>query len=302
MKDEEDTLAPADLAGDEDMTAEQLWDEIDSEDEGTPEDDLDDAASDGFEDDDSSEDQDDHPEGNDAETPDLQALQEQNERLTQQLDSEKGRARGQQKRADRLQEKLDKLSKSRTQTAEERQERERKLADATEQYGDVVGPLADEIKDLSGRLDTLSELEQQDLEEAQTELDELVREEHERFMAEHPDGLAAIQRNQDAFREWIQDQPKMIRDAFETNRSKLIDGTAAALVVSRFKAALLEADGGSEPRTENRLQNRRQRQLAGARDSRTGGRQSASSEPLTGAGTPEDDWNYFERLDAKKRR
>lgn len=302
MKDEEDTLAPAEPAGDEAMTVEQLWDEIESEEEGEPEGDLGDSKPDDFEDD-PSDDQDDQPDSGDgAETPDPQALQEQIERLTQSLDSEKGRARGQQKRADTLQEKLDKLSKSRTQTTEERQERERKLADATEQYGDVVGPLADEIKNLSGRLDTLSELEQASLEEAQTELDDIVQEERGRFLTEHPDGFDVVKQNAEVFRAWIDDQPKAVRDAFETNYAQFVDGTSAALVVSRFKAALLEADRGPEPKTENRLQSRRQRQLAGARDTRSGGRQSASSEPLTGAGTPEDDWNYFERQDAKRRR
>lgn len=334
MTNQADTTAPADEMADEVTTDEdKLWDEMDAEegqaaednpdaanaDEGSDFSNADDPANfeaDGTED--HSQDDAAAPEdapsgsktnGEEAEeatettqTPTLEDLQATSKRHEQMFKSEQARSVAQQKRADRLQKELDAI-KGRQKEASDNSadDTDDRLNAVKEEYGDVVGPLVDEVNNLKGRLNDQSTTDQHRAETISDELQGMQAEEMAKFETEHPDGMNVVRDNADVFKDWIEDQPKIVRDAFAANRERFVDGTGAALVVSRFKAALAEASQGDETQNnDTQLETRRARQLAGAKATR-------SSTPQKGQGRlPADStdtdalWDEFDRLDAQQ--
>lgn len=242
-----------------------------------------------------------------AKKPTYEDLQAQTERLRKALDSEKGRSasRGQEIRHLR-----DKLSRSTAKAGDrddeavrtERSERQRKMDEAREDYGDAVGPLIDTIKEMQGRFDELSAREAQELNAAQARFDDLVAEQTSILLEEHSDWLDVLKQDFPAFKTWLEDQPKALRDAYEANRQHITDGTGAALLVTAYKQSLYSGEDGASPapsQNGNRLQNRRQRQLDGAQAPRSKASPRMSSEPPADSSDDEAHWNYWA---AKERR
>lgn len=310
-----------DSAGDTDQTEEQLWAELDAEDKGEPDaepegqDPEGEAEGEAWGKDPDSDDEaeaegtseDDEGEGGSASAPDgtdPEALRAQNERLQQSFKSEQGRARALQRKIRRLEAEIDSAEKSPQSDQDEATlaDRKKKLEEVQSEYGDVVGPVLDQINSLEKRFDSLTAKEQQALEERRSEYNELVMAEQSVFESEHPDGFEVIEKNSDTFTSWIEDQPKYLRDLFSENQQVIVNGAGAALLVGKFKEALLSADGGSAPANQQtqRLQNRRQQQLAGARSERTPNRQAASSRPSKDSDDPEAHWDYFERMEKRR--
>ncbi|UWQ30254.1 hypothetical protein [Leisingera sp. M523] len=340
MSNKSDFTAPADeMAGDTQTTdEEQIWKELDAE-EGTaaeendfeaagdnkaPEDDaLDsdkaDEAGGAEQDDGQTQDQDipeDDGSGEGAKTPedDAQAptqdeLRERAEKSEQKFRSEQSRSIAQQKRADRLQKKVEALERRLKTKDQPNKEREERLNAVSEEYGDVVNPLVDEVKDLRGRLNDQSEADQHQLEEAKADLADLQAAETTKFEKEHEDGLDVIAQNPGVFRDWIVDQPKIVRDAYQANLNGMVDGTGAAMVVSRFKAALSEAAAGAETQNETetdtqshsdtKLASRRKRQLDGAKSARSTSSQKAAGDIPPDTDDEEALWKYWDQKDAK---
>ena len=126
------------------------------------------------------------------------------------------------------------------------------------------------------------------------------------FLAEHDDGLAVIQDNLDEFQEWVDDQPRRIRDAFEANKDEMTDAAAAIELVSAFKGFLNGEDAqtssapdGGKPKPG--LSSKRRRQMDGARTSQNRG--GAPSNPTSGAGSEDERiWNDFARQDKERER
>lgn len=242
----------------------------------------------------------------------LKELQDLNESLEAKLNREKGRSAGQQRRADRLQQELERLrnrAAERTEDDDEAKEaHKQKMESIANEYGDVVGPLIEEMNSLKSRQDELSAVDAKRLEDTEQELRDLEQAEYDKVLENHADGFKVIQENSDAFKSWIEDQPKRYRDIFESNRKTLVDGTGAALIISRFKSALLEADqseGDPPAKTEQKqpLTGRRQRQLEGARTTRTGSRNNAVTDvPPPDSNDEEAHWNYWRMQDEKKAR
>lgn len=330
MKDKnDDTLSPAGAdapAGEDAKTDVEIWQEFQDEESKSATDELvaDDDSEENTEDqpdlatdDDASKDDDDPDPDKDGDAddpePDIEALQDHNARLEQKYKSAEGRAVGQQRRADGLAKELADLKKqisARNEKAGDDAGKDRSAAIASlrEEYGDIANPLLDELASLRSQIGDPSEKDSRRVADIEGQLDQIEAEQLAILEEEHPDGLQLIKDNAEAFREWIEDQPKRYRDIYARNGENFIDGTGAALVVGRFKQAIRDAEdpgsdttapteGQSETRTSEST--RRQRQLEGARSTSSRSRQAALQEPLTGNGSREDDWKYFEMLDAK---
>ncbi|MCG8447192.1 MAG: hypothetical protein MI753_15930 [Hyphomicrobiales bacterium] len=343
MSNKSDLTAPADeMAGETQIfDEEQIWKELDAE-EGTAAEDNDFEAADDDEDpeagakggteadeaDEAGQDGGEIPDldarnedGNgeeaegsedEAKTPTLKELRERADMAEQKFRSEQSRSIAQQRRADRLQKELDSLKRRQQTKGKTNVEREERLNAVSEEYGDVVNPLVDEMKDLRGRLDAQSETDQQRLETIEGELADLQATEIAKFEEEHQDGMDVIVQNKDTFEAWIEDQPKIVRDAFQANLNGMVDGAGAAMVVSRFKAALSEAEAASagdetkseteaetKSQTDTKLAGRRRRQLAGAKSTRSTSPQKAAGDLPPDSGDEQAWWDYWDRKDAK---
>lgn len=217
--------------------------------------------------------------------------------LEHKFNSERGRTAA-------LQQKIERLNKQATspdagQKDETKEARKKRLSEVAEEYGDVVAPLVETIEDLEGRAQADVESRRS---EAQAELQAIHDEQFGKLMEQHPDGLKVVSENQDVFNAWIEDQPKLYRDIYASNRERIVDGTGAALLLSHFKAALFAADGDGAT-TETSLQDRRQRQLAGAESARQTTRQtSRTTEPPANSADEQAHWDYWDRKDAEKTR
>lgn len=308
--------SPAEEASEFEDTDEQLWEEFTgdapSEEDDPAEDGKDDTPDPGADADDdpsrdTSEDDDGPDKADDAPKIDPKQLQEQMERLQHQLSSEQGRTAKQRREIERLQSQIAKAettpSDQGSNTSDSREELEQRLNQAKEDYPDVIGPLADMIKSMESRFDELSTRDIQDLQAKRDTLDELAAEEEGRFLEEHPDGFDVVTENREVFNQWIEDQPKQLRDIFKANTDLIVDGTGAALLVSRFKQSLLDAGADPSPahQEKSRLNARRQKQLDGARSARTGNRQAKTSD-IPSEADDETLFDYWVQKDEEKER
>jgi len=338
MTDATTNVAPPadDSASDADKSDEQLWDELktqetdadpDADDADATKADADDAggaddadatkkagaddAGDpdpGKPDDPSPSDDTDTGDGPDGSTDgqDLEALQAQNTRLLKALDSEKGRAAGGRREIVKLRSQIASAPDPKAQSDDSDdahlKERREKLEASREEYGDVIGPLAEEITAINARLDEDKAQKATDLEQRKRRYNDLVTAEVRVFEVEHKDGFDTIVKNREVFDAWIDDQPRALRDIYADNQQDIIDGTQAAYLVTLFKQALLDASDDPAPANPDteRLQSRRQRQLAGARSLRTPGNTPASSEPAQGSGDDQGHWDYWKRKEQRE--
>ncbi len=320
---------PADeSAGEADnKTDEQVWDEIETKEKAAePEDDRDEGiepepveatAEDEPDPEPSDDDQiasTDDGDGAEVEASpdgmDSEALEAQNVRLQKSLRSEQGRHKALQHKTNILQRQIiaaEKRPQRPDRDGITLKERHDKIAAAREEYGDVINPVLDEVADLRADLkrrdEQSDERDKQALRQQRDELRSIVTAEEAVFENEHPDGFDTIVNNREVFDEWVDDQPRALRDIYAANKLVIVDGTAASVLVGMFKQALLDVEGSqapANPETE-KLQHRRQRQLAGAQSIRTPSRQQASSRPAADSDDMQAHWDYFDRLEREKR-
>lgn len=323
-----DSATPAEL---EDDSRNAIWQDFDDDERGRgDDDDQHDKGADGGDDyetgssdwSDGSDDGDDDQPDDDGQDEDETASTErgdespeaQIERLKRALDSEKGRSKGQQRANEAARREIEELKtqiaraeasapRSGVDDAAQKRRREQ-LAAAQEDYGDVIGPLVETIGDLEARVSELNAKEVKALERQKARLGELYDAEERTFTTEHPDGFDALRDNWTAFNGWIEDQPKATRDIFAANSTHITDGQQAAYLVSLFKQSLGQAQNAAPDPTQNRSDRvaaRRQSQLEGSRTTRSQAATRPGTRPSADA-SPEASWEYFERLDAKKKR
>lgn len=210
------------------------------------------------------------------------------DQLVQRYKSEAGRVRGSKRRADAILKQLRDIDAEAASELED-PELEERLAAISEEYGDVAGPLVDAVKGMKTRLDKQDEKAASRKGELEAELEDIQEAEMDVLTGIHEDGFAVVEENGDLFRQWIEDQPKRVRDAFEANRDGLYDGKAAALVISEFKEALAQAESDGD---EKRPSARRQKQLAGARATRQKSRTATVREPSADDDNPDRIWGH----------
>ncbi len=177
----------------------------------------------------------------------------------------------------------------------------------TAEYPEVAGPVGELLAGMQSKLDrndkelaAIGDGRRQDaLDEQQVILEKDHSDWHEVISAD--DGAP--------FRSWLDDQPRMIQEAGHRNAKEIVDAAEAADLVSRFKAFRSDAvdeeppagtpkpDGEGTEKT--RLSGKRQRQLATASSTRTGGPGAAHGIPEDG--DPEAIWAAFDKKDARQR-
>lgn len=299
----------------EKTTEEQIWGDLSEaegdlkeaqDDEGDGEDDGDDNPPEGFTSEDDTDDEADEEEAPVGVNP--EALKEQNDRLQHAYSSNKGRLAASQREIEKLKHQIATARQAQSSGPNEatlKASRE-KIAASQAEYGDVVGPLADHIKSLEDRFDTLKARDAIDLQNHQDRYGELIAQENAVFTTEHPDGFKTIIDNRKAFDGWVEDQPRAIRDIYAANKQEIVDGAKAAYLVAQFKASLSGSAGSNSTAStsnRNKLDNRRQAQLAGARSVRGGTTsQAATSRPSKDSPDASAHWDYFSRQDDKEKR
>jgi len=291
--------AAPDAAPEVEVSDEQLWNEI-ATDDGKPEpeevaDDESESASEEMDADDQAEVADGKPEAD--EVPQL-------ERLRHQLKSEMGRTQALARKSSNLTDEIARLQallNDSKPTAEAKLSRE-KLAKAREEYGDVIGPLADQMDVYEKRMEGMSKANESQLQRSQRELTDFHQEQTDIFRKEHPDGHASIAENRPAFDAWLRDQTGDLRDAFKVNEQFMVDGKSAAYVVASWKASLADAAKGDAPAPDSKatLQARRDKQLVGSKSERPGGSSAVTSAPPADGASDQAIWDHFEAADAKR--
>lgn len=298
LEKDDQTREPAPGAGSDVDSDEALWKEFtglntdgtsDDEPADPKPDEEDDPGADASEPDGAKEDSE-----TDHDDPD--ALREQIEKLTQQVKSEKGRARGLNMKYERLQSELRaaKAERDALRDAESDDATREKLSKAREEYGDVLNPVLERMERSDAANRRLAEVRDERVNTLSKENDDYLQEQFDTFRAEHPNGVEFLRKNHDEFKAWVDDQPAADREIYERNRKHIIDGDGAALLLSKFKAHKAAAsDGGSRPASTQSNSRRRERQLAGATSVR-----APSSQVITSDNTPSDDdpealFNYF---------
>lgn len=282
------------------QTDEEIWNEInddksgDGHDEGVEEDPIEEEAEpaeaeEAEPDTDSTEDKDE-----DADSDDPEKLREQIERLSQQIKSEKGRARSLNMRHEKIQSEL-KAARSQLEAikaAELDRPTSEKIRKAREEYGDVLGPVLDRLDKTDAANRRLAEVHQEQERRLRNEQAQYLGEQLNVFKQEHPNGVEFLQKNADHLREWVKDQPFEDRQVYEQNRRAIVDGEAAALLVSKYKASIApKPDSRPAPTTTSR----RQRQIAGAQSVRSSGSQVVTSDGVPSDDDPEALWKYWTR-------
>lgn len=297
-KDDQTLEKPAPVAGSDGDSDEALWKEFTGlNTDGTSDDKLTDPTPD--EEDDPEEDAS-EPDGTktddatDHDDPD--ALREQIDKLTQQVKSEKGRARGLNMKYERLQSDLRaaKTELDALRGAEADDATREKLSKAREEYGDVLDPVLERMDRSDAANRRLAEVRQERVNSLSKENDEYLQEQFATFTTEHPNGVEFLRQNHAEFKAWVEDQPAADRQIYERNREHIIDGDGAALLLSKFKAHRAAAsDGGSRPASNPSNSRRRERQLAGASSVRASSSQVITSDNIPSDDDPEALFQYY---------
>lgn len=292
--------AATDAAPEAELTDEQIWKELAAEDSAS-EPDPDDAAPAPEEDgpdeaeDDAGEDR--TPSEDDAK-PDEQAddpwaaappeLLKEREKMEHTIRSLNGRVRALTKRH---QEALKSPSKDETDALAATK---KVLAEKADEYPDILGPVVETIERLETKIARFDEASAQDR-------DALLQEEWSTFTSIHADGMKVVNENAQTFATWLKDQPQTIRDVIEANKDAIVDGQAAAEVVSLFKDHITAAQRPPAPEPNPSPDPRRTSQLRGAQA--TSSRSTrVTSDPTIGEMTDEQYWAYLERQDKQAKR
>lgn len=207
--------------------------------------------------------------------------------------SEAGRAAAYAKRAQAIEQEIARL-KARKKPDPDAEESDR-LSAVKDEYGDIVAPLVEGLTELRQE----REQELQDREDSlQAEMESIEKEQTAIFQSVHPDGFDVVGKYGSAFVDWVEDQPKKYRDAFAVNKDRIVDGEAAAELISHFKRSIEPPQQTEKEQLKPKLGDRRRRQLDGARTMP----QKAHGATPVDPGPSEDydkEWDYWERKNAR---
>lgn len=304
-----------DQSATEEMTDEEIWNELEAEEAGedtaapdqeddlddqseeikTPEDDQKDTenTSNGEADDD----QDDDAEPDDGEDNDVNDQLSQKDHI---ISSLKGQQRRQDQRIRELEAQLaqkPKATPGREDTDQDVDaEGDDPLADLDDEYPEVAGPIRKMIEEQKR---TIADLKSQ-----VSNLGQTAKEREQRdFLSIHEDGFDVISSNPEIFQSWINNQQGEILQGFERNRNEIADAASAAKVVTAFKSFLGEktpnTGGGKE--STSKIENRRKRQLQSSEaPSRGSSQKGRIPGPPPDDAAPETWWDYLETEEKKK--
>ena len=232
-------------------------------------------------------------EDTDSETPDK--LREQIEKLTHQVNSERGRSRGLNRKYERTQSELReaKAELAALRSPDEDESEKEQLAKAREEYGDVLDPVLKKMDRADEANRRLAKVQEDRVKSLTQEASDLAREEADIFRSEHPKGFEYLKEHHAELRAWVDDQPKADRDAFRRNERTITDGAEAALLLSKFMAH--KAAPTPENRPDPKTTSRRRRQLAGARTVRSSGSTPVTADAMPPDDDPEAIWNHITR-------
>lgn len=161
------------------------------------------------------------------------------------------------------------------------------LAEKADEYPDILGPVVETIERLETKIARFDEASAQDR-------DALLAEEWGTFTSIHSDGMDVVNKNAQTFATWLKDQPEDVRNVIEANKDAIVDGQAAAEVVSLFKQHLEAAQKPPAPEPNTTPDPRRASQLRGAQ-STSSRSPRVTADPTIGEMTDEQYWAYLER-------
>lgn len=265
----------------EEQTDDEIWADLmkDADPDDAQDADADPADADQIDD---SEDQDEDADPADApkaETDDADAKNDpdaQMQRLEHMISTDEGRVRAGRTDSEKLRRRIaDHKAKLEALKGEDSDEDQMKTL--REDYPDIVEPLAKSHDAMNRRISALTEIEEGEISSAENELQEVQEREWGILIKEHPDFVDFIRPRYKQFDEWVDDQPRRIRNLKEINADGFNDGASAAYLVSLFKRHLSDADGVSQTTTPQ--PSRRQRQLDGARTTQSRPAVVTSAEP-----------------------
>ncbi len=186
------------------------------------------------------------------EPPTTEALQAEIERLRQQAQSSEGRYKATERQLRELREK------NNPPPPEAGEDEEDHLGRVMEEYPDVAGPLVQELNAVKSTLqsfhDANSEAEQARREKEGARLVELV-----------PNAAEIIGQTEEEvqkFWDWVEDQPRIVRETAHENRDAIVNADAAASVLTAFEQFQSGKATTEEPKPKDE---KRERQKAGAR-------------------------------------
>lgn len=176
------------------------------------------------------------------------------------------------------------------------------LESIASEYPELSAPIAKVVENITSRQDKaeaaqLSRLEAEKAKEIDAYVNE-VRVQTDALKSEHPDYLDVIQKNVDAFRAWVDDQPKRIRETVARNANDIVDAKATAEVIAAFKAHLNPPAPEPEPKPSPNA-SRRERQI-GASASPGGTMRKPVVSGIPEEGDPQAIWDQFEAEDQRK--
>jgi hypothetical protein len=243
----------------------------------------------------------------------FEAMQAEKAKLEQRIRSDDGRVAAYQRKLRELQQGARGPDRDAGRAAVDARAAIEELA---EQYPEIAQPLQKALDAVDSKLQTLDEREKS---RTQAEIDEIeahVAAETAKLEGEHPDWYDVLAKNGKAFAEWIEDQPRRIREAARRNDEQIISASQAAEVVEAFKKHLGHArqddpqpkptpapaaDPAATPAqptpTPNpELNDRRRRQLAGSSSPpKSSGRPTVAGIPEDG--DPEAIWAAFDAME-----
>lgn len=129
-----------------------------------------------------------------------------------------------------------------------------RLAQAAEEYPEIAGPVMDVLKGIKGTVEqmTAADAQRRDMDALREEI---------RLEQAEPGWAEFINQRADAFREWVEDQPRRIRDAAYRNANRVVNADEAASVIRAFREA--------QTQPTDTMAARRQRQLSATASPRT---------------------------------
>lgn len=184
------------------------------------------------------------------------------------------------------------------------------IASIRTDYPEIAQPLEKVVEAIEGQAENLNRVQTGEVEAAREELHGIVQAETAMLTEKHPDYADVLKKNGQAFVDWVEDQPRRIREAARMNASFIADGAAAIEVIDGFKKHLagLAAPAQQQPspaqqreaqppvQPQPNLSDRRQRQIQGTSAPQRGGGQATVS-GIPADGDPEALWKQWDDLE-----
>lgn len=175
---------------------------------------------------------------------------------------------------------------------------------------DTLSQIADDYPDLApmvAEIAALRESAQRDAKIRELQIEVASAQQMDVLLTHHPDRYDVIKGNKELWAQWVEDQPKRVRDIVAENAENLVDGEAIAGVISAFKAHVhgraepaSESQGGSQS-PPNSLAAKRKAQLAGADAPARQTTRKPVTEGIPAEGDPEEIWNAFEEQERRQK-